>query len=242
MLYKVRTQEEKDIIVKNLSDPIAVENFLTSEEISHLKEIYKSTEKIQKNTGPITSVDIKGLFKTDPVLKNIFSRIKEKIGECEIYTSFFFYVETPHLIHNDDDKTGPIPYKGIAFPLELTFVNEESRNNYPFLCFFDQYYLEGPAKFFGGTTKTIPTYYNIQVYEYSDVQNKSNLPFDLNLYKKYFTHLQPMWLQGLSLKKALPWIPGSALMFDCARLHCASDFRNQGIKSKLGLSIFTKHI
>lgn len=240
MLYKVRTQEEKDIIVKNLSEPTAVENFLDKNEINHLIEIYKSSNKIQKNTGPVTSLDIKDLFKTDPVLKNIFDRIKEKIGDCEIYTSFFFYVETPHVIHNDDSKDGPIPYKGIAFPLELTYVDDKINNSYPSLCFFDQYFLEGPAKFFAGSARNIPTYYNIQVYEYSDVQNKSLEAFDIKLHKQYFTHLQASWLNGLSFKKALPWVPGNALMFDCARLHCASDFRTQGIKSKLGLSIFTK--
>ena len=50
----------------------------------------------------------------------------------------------------------------------------------------------------------------------------------------------PNWLSGLTFWGTLDWRPGNALIFDSTRLHCASDFRQQGIKSKLGISIFTK--
>jgi hypothetical protein len=234
-----RTQEQRDTIVANLSQPYTVENILTQEDIAELISIWNNRDnKIQKNTGPITS-DLSD-FKNIPVLVRLFEKIKQEIGGCEIYTSFYFYVNYPHIIHNDDDKLGPVVYKAITIPLELTYTKEFT--GYPSLCMFDQYYLEGPSKFFGGSTIDIPTYYNAQVYEYSQVQNKSNAPFDEEVYKKYMSHLKPFWLKGLSFNSAQEWRPGNAIIFDCVRLHCASNFLTQGIKSKLGISIFTKVI
>ena len=121
-------------------------------------------------------------------------------------------------------------------PLELQYIAEDT--GYPNLCFFDQYYLEGGAKFFN-ESKDVPTHYNKQVYEYSHVINKNNAGIDEAIVEKYLTHLKPRWMSGLSFHSALQWKPTDALIFDSVRLHCASDFVKQGIKSKLGMSIFT---
>jgi hypothetical protein len=235
---RIRTQEERDLIAANLRDPFTVENFLSQDEVNELIEMYDSNKaKIHKNTGPVTT-ELKDEFKTHPLLKSIHDRLQERVGECGIYTAFHFNVKFPHIIHNDDDKLGPVVYKAMTLPLRLEY-EEGVSDVYPSLCMFDQYYLEGPSKFFGGTKHEIPTYYNKQVYEYSEVQNKSTRSFDPAIYKKYLTHLQPFWLNGLSWKSAHEWKPGNAIIFDCVRLHCASDFKAQGIKSKLGISVFT---
>jgi hypothetical protein len=110
---------------------------------------------------------------------------------------------------------------------------------FPSLCFFDQFYFHGPAKFFKGDVD-IPTYYNKPVYDYKDINGLVNTPFVDN--DNHFTHLKSKWLEGLSLHSVLDWVPGNALVFDSVRLHCASDFRKLGIKSKLGISIFTKKL
>lgn len=232
-----RTQKERDIISGNMAEPYLIENFLSPDDIAELIKLFHSKDnKVEKNTGPVTS-DITEEFKTHPVLKRIYEQIKQEVGECVIYTSFFYKVNIPHLIHNDDDKLGPVVYKAFTLPIEIEYENENT--GYPYLCMFDQYYLEGPSKFFGGSKIDIPTYYNAQVYEYSQVQNTTDKPFPTDVYLTYMTHLRPFWLKGLSFKSALEWKPGNAIVFDCVRLHCASDFNKQGIKSKLGLSIFT---
>ena len=59
--------------------------------------------------------------------------------------------------------------------------------------------------------------------------------------EKYLTHLKDKWLEGLSFNSAHNWTPGNAIVFDCCRLHCASDFTKHQIKNKLGISIFTKY-
>ncbi len=236
---KQRSDEENKIIIDNLRDPYSLENFLSQDEVNELIDLYKNRDnKVHKNTGPVTS-ELKDDFETIPILKTVFEKIKNEVGDCVIYTGFFFYVQQPHIIHNDDDKLGPIVYKAFTLPLELEYNIRDEDHLYPYLCMFDQYYLDGPSKFFGGSKIDIPTFYNKQVYEYSRVMNKSSEPFDAFARQKYLTHLKPFWLEGLSFNSAHLWKPGNAIVFDCVRLHCASNFLDLGIKSKLGLSIFT---
>ena len=180
-------------------------------------------------------MDLKPYF-SDLVVEKIIAKLKTHILDFQITAAFFFQTDYPHIIHNDDTFELPdTVYKGITLPLHIS----GEYSTFPSLCFFDQFYFHGPAKFFKGDTN-IPTYYNKQVYDYNAVDNLSNLPFDDR--DSLFTHLKPQWLEGLSLHSALDWIPGSALVFDSTRLHCASDFRKLGIKSKLGISIFTKKL
>jgi hypothetical protein len=229
----MRTVDQINNIRKNISDPCSVSEFISLEDINHLIAIFENdTTKIKKNTGPVT-VNLAPYF-GDSVVKNIITKIKKEIGNIEITAAFFFQTEFPHIIHNDD--TFELPdnvYKAITLPLSMEGFSGE----YPKLCFFDQFYFHGPSKFFNGD-KSIPTYYNKQVYDYQDVSGFVDIPFADNY--DYFTHLKPQWLEGLSLHSALDWIPGNALVFDSTRLHCASDFRALGIKSKLGISVFTK--
>jgi hypothetical protein len=229
----MRTVDQINNIRKNISDPYSVSEFISLEDINHLIAIFKNDPtKIKKNTGPVT-VNLAPYF-DDPVIENIITKIKKEIGNIEITAAFFFQTTFPHIIHNDD--TFELPdnvYKAITLPLSI----EEFAGVYPKLCFFDQFYFHGPSKFFNGD-ESIPTYYNKQVYDYQDVSGLVDTPFADN--NNYFTHLKPQWLKGLSLHSALDWIPGNSLVFDSTRLHCASDFRNLGIKSKLGISVFTK--
>lgn len=232
----MRSKEQIAHISKNFSSPRSVENFLTPAEVQELISLYKSSDTgaplVYKNTGPVT-LNIND-YLDRPVFKSIWQRIEKEIGAFEMTAGFFFWTNYPHIIHNDDTFELPdTVYKGINLPLEF----EGLSNIYPKLCFFDQYYFHGPAKFFNGSN-SIPTYYNRQIYEYSNVSGTVNRPFVDG--DKFFTHLNYKWLEGLSLQTSLDWIPGNALIFDSVQLHCASDFRQLGIKSKLGISIFTK--
>jgi hypothetical protein len=229
----MRTKEERDLLVSRFTDTIYINDFLSPDEISYLISMFNGTDdKIHKNTGPVTSNSIM----EDSILEVIAERLKPIIGNFKIYSAAFFDVKFPHIIHNDDLKSFPRTYKAITLPLKLEYsgVNSEL----PKLCVFDQYYLEGPAKFFNGDAD-IPTYYNTQIYEYSDVQNKSLTEMNQDIVEKYLTHIKPSWLKELSINSVHEWKPGTAIIFDALKLHCASDFRRLGITSKLGISIFT---
>lgn len=234
----MRSPEQISRIKSRVTDPYAITDFLSLDEVEYLIKLFQSqnteANKVYKNTGPIT-LDIKP-FLNDPVVVKIIDRLVEEIGPFEITAGFFFTTNYPHIIHNDD--TFELPdgvYKGITIPLKTY-----GADRVPDLCFFDQFYFHGPAKFFNGDS-AIPTYYNKQIYEYSKVDGLSDgMLIDESTRVSYLTHLKPAWLQGLTLWGTLRWKPTSALIFDSVRLHCASDFRKLGIQSKLGISIFTK--
>jgi hypothetical protein len=238
----MRSDQDIVKIKSRFTEPYSIYGFLSEAEITHLVNIFNSNNedtikgyqgKIKKNTGPIT-LNLEPFLK-DPIIEDIFAKLKLYIGDFELNAGFFFKTDYPHIIHNDDTFDLKDVYKGITIPLEL----EGDYTELPKLCFFDQCYFQGPAKFFKGD-QNIPTYYNKQLYEYSTVDGIVNTPFDLKLYNDLFTHIKPKWLEGLSLYRTLEWRPTSALIFDSVRLHCASDFRQQGVNSKLGLSIFTR--
>ena len=242
----MRTKQQIDIIKKSFSEPYLVNDFINQNEIDHLINLFESDigegtdpsqKKVYKNTGPVT-LDIKK-YLTDPVIKDIMNRIRISIGDFDITAGFFFFTNYPHIIHNDDLFDLPdTVYKAITIPLRLDSDNEITE--YSNLCFFDQHYFHGPSKFFKNS-HDIPTYYNKCVYDYRRIDGlvQTN-SISEEIYQQYFTHLNREWVEGLSLHSAFHWKPGSCMIFDSLRLHCASDFRKNGIKSKLGLSIFTK--
>lgn len=241
----MRTTEQIEFIKSKTTDPYSVDDFLSDEEVNYLISLFEnnqddnttidSQKKIYKNTGPIT-LDMRK-FENDIVYRTVLKRLEEYIGPFEVSNAFFFTTNYPHIIHNDDTfELNPNVYRGITLPLRLDTDGELTY--LPYLCFFDQYYFHGPSKFFKNE-KFIETYYNKCLYEYSDVDGLVDTPIDDETIQKYFTHVKPSWLEGLSLHSVEPWKIGSALIFDSTRLHCASDFRKLGIKSKLGISIFT---
>jgi hypothetical protein len=237
----MRNNEQITSIKKEISDPFSCKNMLSENDVQHLISLFEDAgiheNKIYKNTGPVT-LDLSFYF-DDSVIKKILNELKKIIGDYEITSSFFFCTDYPHIIHNDDTYDLPSTvYKAITLPLKLY---SDIKTPYPKLCFFNQFYYHGPAKFFRDDND-IATYYNRQIYDYSNVDGISESEIDSELYELYFTHLKRKWLKGLSLYNTLDWIPGDALIFDSVRLHCASDFRKLGIKSKLGISIFTKKI
>jgi hypothetical protein len=239
----MRTTDQIEKIKFRITEPKSLNNFLTQKEITHLTTIFDTTEnlnspykgKIKKNTGPVTLELTQ--FSSDIVIKSIFEKIETEIGPYDIVSAFFFKTDYPHIIHNDDSFELPDNvYKAITLPLK---IYGENIKGFPSLCFFEQFYFHGPSKFFKGE-EFIPTYYNKQIYDYKDIENLTNDSFDEQLYRKYFTHVKKIWLEGLTFHSAIKWIPGSAIVFDSVRLHCASDFRSLGIKEKLAISIFTK--
>lgn len=239
----MRSKDKISTIKTTIDEPKQVTDFISQDEINYLVDIFDFSDnlnspykgKIKKNTGPVTLELTQ--FSFDPVVIDILKKIRTEIGPYDIVSAFFFKTDYPHIIHNDDSFELPDKvYKAITLPLK---IYGDNILGIPSLCFFDQFYFHGPSKFFKGE-EFIPTYYNKQVYSYEDIDNLSDRKMDERLYRKYFTHVKRTWLEGLTFHSAIEWMPGSAIIFDSVRLHCASDFRQLGIKEKLAISIFTK--
>ena len=227
----MRTQQQRQAIIDTFSEPVCFENVVSNDYRILLKtEFSRRQDKIHKNTGPVTvNIDL-----TEPLYAPLMELVTKLVGDVSVTAAFFFYTDKPHVIHNDDTFELPKVFKGITIPLEY-----DGQTRYPYLCFFHQYYLEGPAKFFNGGVD-FPEHYNKHVTDYSEVQGLSDKGIPDIVRTNFISHLKPKWLEGLTFDRALPWKPGNALVFDSVRLHCASNFLQQGIKSKLGISIFTK--
>lgn len=226
-----RTEEDKELIKQSLFSPYSIENALTSEEVdSLLRYFLESENKEQKATGPLTL----GVPKDDlslPPFKSVLEKFGHLFGDdSQVFTALYFQVSFPHIIHNDDSFEFPLVCGGLNIPLEIK-GNDETQ-----FVIFDQYYLDGPAKFFNGDTH-VPTHYNQQVYSYESVVGLSDNPIT-NDQASILTHLRPKWLQGLSVQAVLPWRPGLVNVFHPANLHCSGDFRKVGVTTKTGLSLF----
>lgn len=227
----MRSEEEKQTIINTFSDPVSFENIVPEDYRNFLiKEFHDRQDKIFKNTGPVTiNIDL-----TEPQYEPLMELVRRLVGDVGVTAAFFFYTDRPHIIHNDDTYELPQVFKGITIPLEY-----HGNASHPYLCFFHQYYLNGPAKFFKGGVD-FPEHYNKHVTDYSEVEAISDQGIPEFVRLKYLSHLKPVWIEGLTFDRALPWKPGNALVFDSVRLHCASNFLQQKITSKLGISIFTK--
>jgi hypothetical protein len=232
----MRSQQDKAIIESYISDPYQVHDFISESEREALIEFFNSNQRhVHKHTGPVTVDITQEELKSEP-FKSILERLERVIGPFRVWTALYFKTDRPHIIHNDDAFNNPLCYKGINIPLQF-----EGSSECPELCFFDQYYLDGPSKFFKGSSD-IKAFYNLSVYDYSEVKNLSEQPFPDDIRANYFPTMPQTWLEGLSFNSAFTQTLGSITVFDTVRLHCASDFRLKGITSKLGLSIFTEKL
>ena len=227
----MRSNKQIEDIKKYQSPPKQIFDFLTQGQIQDLLDYYKRCEFIDvKPTGPKCAY----LSGNEIVLKSIVNKLKEHFGNFKIRNAQIFDTSVPHALHNDDGKDFPITYKAFNFPLYVeTGVDTDAK-----LCMFDQYYYGGPAKFFKGENITQNTY-NAILTEYSKIQNKSNKLIEKETKQKYLSHLEDKWLDGMSIQKIFDWKIGSCIAFDALQIHCASNFKNAGINSKIGLSIFT---
>lgn len=233
----MRSTADKLKIKNTIGPTFTVPNFISESERLALIDYFNGGEHTYKNTGPVT-LNVSASEFEQPLFRNILDRIEPYIGKVKVFSSLFFKVNKPHIIHNDDSYSYPMCYKGINIPLEL---QGDDLSDNPSLVFYDQYYLEGPAKFFNGSSN-IPTYYNECVYDYNSVLNLSSTAFDTDFHTKHLSHLKNEWLNGLSVESVTTWKPGDITVFDTVRLHSSNNFVKQGITSKLGLSIFTEKL
>lgn len=212
--------------------PIQAIDFISQDENDMLVDYFNTAEKIEKNTGPVVA----NIDTSNTVFEDIFFRLQTIIGPAKVTTAIIFETPWAHVIHNDVDTNFKINYKAVTIPLKLWGdVKDEDIK----LMMFDQYYYHDGKKFMNGGTKTKNFYKHGPLLEYTDVSFTNNNGIPKEVTEKYLTHLEPTWLEGLSIHSYFPWKINSAIIFDCARLHSSSDFNALGVERKMAMSIFT---
>lgn len=234
--YEKRSQEQIDQILKTTGPTQVLEDFVTQDEVDFLLDYYNQQDKTQKSTGPLTC--------PPPWDGQVFLAILEKVedvldAKIEPFGGNYFRVQTPHIIHNDipKDNHDIIPGKSIVIPLEKKYKEGiVPKDNDAEFYVFDQMFFHAPVKCFkGGPEMESP--WNIPLYEYDDIYGLHN---DNRKPEGNFRHIfKKKWLEGFSIEKSCRWKPNDLIIFDCARLHCASAFNKNNIIEKTGLSIFT---
>lgn len=228
----MRTPAQIDLLKKSHSPSEQLLNMLDDTKINFLLDYYHSCTKIEKNTGPKVVYVNEG----ENIIDDVLELLRIKFGDFKVRSAHYFEVDTPHILHIDDDFRLPNSYKAFTIPL---WVDCNDCNKIK-LIMFDQYYYGGPVKFFKGETSIDQTYYNVPLYDYSDVENLSTTKLPNAIKHALLSHIKNEWLDGLSINDYFPWTIGSIIAFDSLRIHCSSDFRKAGINKKIGLSIFTE--
>ena len=229
----MRTKEQISLIESNNSDPFQLFDFISQEENNELIDFFDNADKEIKPTGPtVVRPDL-----SLPVLKNIFDRVQDTLGDVKLNAALVFSTPWAHVIHNDDDTSGnEKPYKALTIPLKLWGSATDSDIK---LMMFDQYYYHGGKKFYNGGPTPSNVANNGPLLEYSDVSYINDKGISAEIKQKFLTHLQDNWLEGLSIHSYFPWKINSAIIFDSTRLHSSSDFNALDVEKKMALSIFT---
>lgn len=229
----MRTLEQIDFLKKHHSDPMQLVNSVSKEKIDSLLSYYtRSTNKVEKNTGPKVLYIKEG----EGIIDDILVLLRENFGDFKVRSAHFFEVENPHVLHIDDDFSYPNCFKAFTIPL---WVDQGICDKIK-LIMFDQYYYGGPVKFYKGEENIEQVYYNKPLFTYSDVEHITDKTIPPVIKEKLLSHVKQTWLEGLSIHSYFPWTISSIIAFDSLRIHCSSDFRQIGIKKKIGLSIFTE--
>ena len=231
-------------ILDNCSPTLQIENFLSDQALEHLLKIHKNRpddEKIYKNTGPIAS---KLPHKSDGHFQEVLSNVEDILNvKVKPFGGNYFEVTSPHILHNDVPKDhNIIPGKCIVLPLEKVYVDEAilPHDEDAKFYIFEQMYFDRPVKCFKNKQSARKWEKgNEPIFSYEDVYN---LHEDNRIPDTTTSHMNQEWLEGFSVETECNWVPGNAIIFDCAKLHCASNFLDNGMQGKTGLSIFTEYV
>lgn len=150
----------------------------------------------------------------------------------------FFEAFQPYRIHTDT-STEEHNHQTIVFPLDWTYEDDANLNENSLYIFRQRWAFEATNFRYGSKPSTDGPRHNTDTRDYSKVEN-----LEPDNYIDYETakdcdHLKEKHFTGLSVEAKLQWQPGHPLTFPRTALHCSNNWHRLGIKSKLGLSLFT---
>ena len=218
----------------------------TYTEVINADEIEFLQQEIKKINYPETGKTSKyaGASYKDPqgkIIKDIFDdKLKKIIGDYDL--DFFAWQEAikPWKVHADlrwyPDR---LPYKVVLFPIDVISDQDTWKDTYT-IAFKQRDYLEGNANdgkaYKGNTDQSSWT----RPCEKSSTRNLvQGHKISTDEHQKYFSHMPYEFLEGLEIDNVYKWTPGSCVTWDQNALHCADNFLNNNIKTKLSLIFFT---
>jgi hypothetical protein len=181
----------------------------------------------------------------EPALEIVKPIIDGVLGEgtWEVTGGNFFETETGYRVHADTGKEGPERVlQTFVFPLR-----QELRDDIPVRLERNRFLVlnqtwSGDAAFFLRGETVEPNEYNQVITDYQDVENLDDIETLDGILLDHCPHLNIKNFAGLTVDKHWQWIPGIPMTFPRNRLHVSSAFPRNGIKRKLGLSIFTSRL
>lgn len=154
--------------------------------------------------------------------------ITSLVGQDLVYRSGNFYQHSRPYLPHTDYRTDQDNTVNVVIPLyhpeldaSLVIFDQEWHENSVSWC------MHYPVQEFAVNTG-VPGWPDM----YEKVLHKTNSPIDQTLRERFLSRFPEKTLHGLS-GRALPWIPGSMMVFDNRMIHCTSNFTG----TKLGISL-----
>lgn len=214
---------------------------LSDEQLMLLIKEFENNREMQTYPGRRFGLDIAGAVDiVEPIIDSVLG-----IGTWRVAGGNFFETETGYRVHADTGREGPEKvWQTFVFPLR-----QELRTDIPVRLERNRFLVlnqtwSGPAAFFLHGEDTEPNEYNIVVRDYANegVGNLDDPGTIDGVLLEHCPHLNIKNFYGLSVDRHFTWTPGVPMTFPRNRLHVSSAFPRNGIKRKLGLSIFTSRI
>lgn len=243
------TEEQIGVMENNNNNSNKISNFLSLEEFKTIQSILNNITEWPE-VGKTSKYN--GMSYTDGIightLKRILdSKIQNWIGKYEL--DFFAFQEAilPWKIHADLRwYANKIPGKAILIPLDV--ISESSsigwKDTYT-ITFQQRNYKrkvsiknKGESRAGNSDQKT----WKRPIDDPSIELINPGYHIDKHQYKKYFSHMDYEWLEGLEIDACHRWDPCSAFVWDQCALHCADNFLDKSIKTKKSLILFTNYI
>lgn len=200
---------------------------LTEDQINKILDIRDNSERVEKLHGIVNYRFPKSNFEW--LLEDL--NISGKITGGN-----YFQTPNPFHVHTDTGKKEDLGDLTPKYNIVIPLTEAEDHNT---VIFNQQWHGDASHFMVGSIYKYWPDpVYNLRKSSYHGVQGITDFNFDVVQYRTYLKHLPYETVQGLSIKKVVPWHIGEALIFDSTLLHCGSYF--SGIKK--GLTILVSDV
>jgi hypothetical protein len=243
-----RPKQQQEFMRGKSLPPLLLFNFLDDIDLKLLYRIYDDISiATDHHDKAVSKHQIR--FVKDKFLEEMTEWVAYKfgslLGQYTIDRIFGSTSESPTQIHVDATNVeGELPpYRNIMIPISVNnTIDDETEWSKCSTVYFDQlFYARSGKALFKKGYRSENAREDIEVYDYSTLDNLRQAEFPLVFYKDYLTHLPYAHLEGLSVAANCSWQPRSPILFDRNRLHTSNNYLIKGVTTKRFVCIFTNH-